>query len=89
MLTMRCDRCKQERPLERFTLHNQRYDYLSNELAALDRLRRNPVVTCDVCATGPSSAEQGLDYLLADRAVGRPTTRAGWVVWALSWVFGW
>lgn len=65
MLTMRCERCGEEKPLEHFEVGLQRTPLHSHEMQALDRLRREPEQICRDCFQ-PSRAAAIVDTLLAD-----------------------
>lgn len=63
MLTMRCSKCGQDKPLEAFELGAMRPQLHSHELQALDRLRREPEQVCQDCYR-PSQGLAALDMAL-------------------------
>ena len=66
---MRCDRCRDERPLEDFELGLARPVLHSHEIQALDRLRTAPAQICGGCYR-PSTSTALLDRVLAGDAGG-------------------
>ena len=65
MLTMCCDRCGRELPLEQFEVERMRLPLYSHEAQAISRLRRAPDVICRDCFVPASDGVVAADFVLS------------------------